>query len=400
MKNFLSKTAREIAPYTAGEQPADRQYVKLNTNENPYPPSPEALKAYRDYDFSSLKLYPPLEMRALREAIAAAEGVGAENVFCGNGSDEILALCFPAFFDADGDGAAFADVTYSFYPVFADFFKIPKKVIPLEEDFTLDLGKLTKVPAQGAIVANPNAPTGIGIPLSETEAFVRANEGRVVILDEAYMPFFDQSAVPLTKKYDNLVVVKTFSKGYSLAGLRCGYAVAQPSLLSGLERSRDCFNSYPVDAVCQAVCAAAISDAAYYAEKNALVVSERERLARELRALGFEVLPSCANFLFARREGTEGRAVYEGLRARGVLVRHFDKPRIGGFVRAVFVIAGFFAGASAWWTLLASVISLFRRRFRPRHMLTINHVAGLLIGLLGIYTILSTFFSIFPHVGH
>ena len=147
------------------------------------------------------------------------------------------------------------------------------------------------------------------------------------------MPFYGQSAVPLTEKYDNLVVVKTFSKGYSLAGLRCGYAVAQPSLLSGLERSRDCFNSYHVDAVCQAVCAAAISEAAYYAEINALVISERERLARELRALGFEVLPSCANFLFARRDGTEGRAVYEGLRARGVLVRHFDKPRIGGFVR-------------------------------------------------------------------
>ena len=206
MKNFLSKTAREIAPYTAGEQPADRQYVKLNTNENPYPPSPEALKAYRDYDFSSLKLYPPLEMRALREAIAAAEGVGAENVFCGNGSDEILALCFPAFFDADGDGAAFADVTYSFYPVFAEFFKIPKKILPLEEDFSLDLEKLTQTPAQGVIVANPNAPTGIGIPLGEIEAFVRENSGRVVILDEAYMPFFDQSAVLLTKKYDNLVI--------------------------------------------------------------------------------------------------------------------------------------------------------------------------------------------------
>lgn len=259
MKSFLSKTAREIAPYTAGEQPSDKKYVKLNTNENPYPPSPKALEAYKNLDFSSLKLYPPLEMKALRAAIAAAEGVSPENVFCGNGSDEILALCFPAFFDEDGEGAAFADVTYSFYPVFADFFKIPKKVIPLEEDFTLDLGKLTKVPAQGAIVANPNAPTGIGIPLSEIEAFVRANGERVVILDEAYMPFFDQSAAPLTKKYKNLVVVKTFSKGYSLAGMRCGYAVADASLISGLERCRDCFNSYPVDSVCQAVCAAAIA---------------------------------------------------------------------------------------------------------------------------------------------
>ncbi len=333
MKNFLSKTAREIAPYTAGEQPADRQYVKLNTNENPYPPSPEALKAYRDYDFSSLKLYPPLEMRALREAIAAAEGVGAENVFCGNGSDEILALCFPAFFDEDGDGAAFADVTYSFYPVFAEFFKIPKKILPLEEDFSLDLEKLTKTPAQGVIVANPNAPTGIGIPLGEIEAFVQGNSGRVVILDEAYMPFFDQSAVPLTKKYDNLVVVKTFSKGYSLAGMRCGYAVADPALISGLERCRDCFNSYPVDRVCQAVCAAAIGDKAYYDRVNALVISERERLSRALASLGFTVLPSKANFVFAKHAALSGREVYEALRARGVLVRHFQKPRISEYCR-------------------------------------------------------------------
>lgn len=333
MKDLLSRKARGISPYVAGEQPSDRQYVKLNTNENPYPPSPKALEAYQNFDFSSLKLYPPLEMRALRGAVAAAEGVPAEYVFCGNGSDEILALCFPAYFDGDGAGAAFADVTYSFYPVFCNFFGIPKKIVPLEKDFTLDLSKLTAAGAQGIVLANPNAPTGIGIPLPEIEAFVRENSGRVVILDEAYMPFYGQSAVPLTKKYGNLVVVKTFSKGYSLAGMRCGYAVAQPALLEGLSRSRDCFNSYPVDSVCQAVCAAAIGDAAYYAEKRALVVSERARLTEALRALGFEVLPSAANFLFAKRPGTAGRAVYEGLRARGVLVRHFQKPRISDFVR-------------------------------------------------------------------
>lgn len=333
MKDYLSKKARGISPYVAGEQPKDRQYVKLNTNENPYPPSPKAVEAYKNFDVSSLRLYPPLEMKKLREAVAAAEGVTPDYVFCGNGSDEILALCFPAFFDEGGAGAAFADITYSFYPVFCDFFGIPKKIVPLEEDFSLDLHKLTSAAAQGVLVANPNAPTGIGIPLGGIEAFVRENSGRVVIIDEAYMPFYGQSAVCLTKKYENLVVVKTFSKGYSLAGMRCGYAVAQPSLLSGLERSRDCFNSYPVDAVCQAVCAAAIADAAYYGEKNALVVSERARLTEELRALGFEVLPSVSNFLFARRPGASGREVYEGLRARGVLVRHFDKPRISSFVR-------------------------------------------------------------------
>ena len=333
MDGFLSNKAKNISPYTAGEQPKDRKYVKLNTNENPYPPSPKALEAYKNLDFSSLNLYPMPDADALRAAIAAAEGVEPENIFCGNGSDEILALCLPAFFDEEGAGAAFADITYSFYPVFCEFFGIRFTRLPLEEDFSLDLDKLTALPAQGLIVANPNAPTGIGIPLSQIEKFVRENSGRVVILDEAYMPFFNESAVPLTKKYPNLLVVKTFSKGYSLAGMRCGYAIGNASLIDGLRRCKDCFNSYPLDRVCQAVCAAAISDGAYYAQKNAIVIAERERLSKELRSRGFEVLPSRSNFLFARHGRLSGREVYEGLRARGVLVRHFDKPRIADFCR-------------------------------------------------------------------
>lgn len=221
-------------------------------------------------------------MDALRENIARAEGVAKENIFCGNGSDEILALCFPAFFDSDGEGAAFAEITYSFYPVFCDFFKVKAHTIEMEEDLSLDLAKLTAAKAQGVLVANPNAPTGISIPLDEMEAFIRANAARVVIVDEAYMPFFNQSAVSLVKKYPNLVVVKTFSKGYSLAGMRCGYAVADLALIDGLERVKDCFNSYPVDRVCQAVCAAAIADKSYYNERNAIVVSERERVSETL----------------------------------------------------------------------------------------------------------------------
>lgn len=333
MKSFLSRTAREIEPYTAGEQPADRRYVKLNTNENPYPPSPAARKAYETFDFSSLNLYPSLTMDALRENIARAEGVAKENIFCGNGSDEILALCFPAFFDSDGEGAAFAEITYSFYPVFCDFFKVKAHTIEMEEDLSLDLAKLTAAKAQGVLVANPNAPTGIGIPLDEMEAFIRANAARVVIVDEAYMPFFNQSAVSLVKKYPNLVVVKTFSKGYSLAGMRCGYAVADPTLIDGLERVKDCFNSYPVDRVCQAVCAAAIADKSYYNERNAIVVSERERVSETLAKKGFTVLPSKANFVFAAHKCLSGRRVYEELRARGVLVRHFTKPKIENFCR-------------------------------------------------------------------
>ena len=333
MKSFLSRTAREIEPYTAGEQPADRRYVKLNTNENPYPPSPAARKAYETFDFSSLNLYPSLTMDALRENIARAEGVEKENIFCGNGSDEILALCLPAFFDSDGVGAAFAEITYSFYPVFCDFFKVKAHTIEMEEDLSLDLAKLTAAKAQGVLVANPNAPTGIGIPLDEMEAFIRANAARVVIVDEAYMPFFNQSAVSLVKKYPNLVVVKTFSKGYSLAGMRCGYAVADPALIDGLERVKDCFNSYPVDRVCQAVCAAAIADKSYYNERNAIVVSERERVSETLAKKGFTVLPSKANFVFAAHKCLSGRRVYEELRARGVLVRHFTKPKIENFCR-------------------------------------------------------------------
>ena len=332
MKNYLSKKAQGIVPYVAGEQPKDKKYVKLNTNENPYPPSPKALEAYKNVAFADLRLYPPLSMDKLKSAVAAAEGISPENVFCGNGSDEILAFCFSSFFDPDGQGAAFADVTYSFYPVFCDFFNIPKVIVPLEEDFSQDLSKLQKTSAQGFVVANPNAPTGMGIERDVMEKFV-AESGRIVIADEAYMPFFGQSAVPLTKKYDNLLVCKTFSKGYSLAGLRCGYAVGHPDLISGLERCRDSFNSYPVDSVCQAVCAAAISDGAYYAEKNALVISERERLSKELSRRGFFVLPSRANFVFAKREGIAGREVYEKLRERGVLVRHFQKPRISDFCR-------------------------------------------------------------------
>lgn len=333
MTDLFSKKIAGIAPYTAGEQPSDRSYVKLNTNENPYPPSPKALEVYRSFDFGSLRLYPSLDMRALKEAIAKAEGVSPENVFCGNGSDEILALCMQTFFDPDGAGAAFADITYSFYPVFCDFFSVPYTILPLEEDFSLDLEKLSALPAQGVLLANPNAPTGISVPRADIEALASRCAGRIVIVDEAYMPFFCDSAVPLTKEYKNLLVVKTFSKGYSLAGMRCGYAIGDAALIEGLERCKDCFNSYPVDSVCQAVCAAAISDRDYYAGANALVVEERGRLTRELRARGFDVLPSGANFVFARHARTGGKTVYTQLKKRGVLVRHFDKPRIAAFCR-------------------------------------------------------------------
>lgn len=331
--DFLSKKARGIVPYTAGEQLRDRTYIKLNTNENPYPPAPGVKAALAAFDAGELRLYPRPNADLLRQAIAEKEGVEPENVFCGNGSDEVLALSFPAFFDTDGAGACFADLTYSFYEVFAAFFGIPVKIVSLLPDFTFDLAAMRDAHCQGYYIANPNAPTGVGIPREKMEQFVASVPDKIVILDEAYMDFYGESCVPLTKKYENVLVVKTFSKSYSLAGIRCGYAVGASSLIAGLMRMKDCYNSYPVDAVAQAVCTAAVKDTAYYEAATKKVVAERERLQTSLRAMGFTVPESASNFLFAGRAAADGKTVYQSLRAEGVLVRFWDKPLLRDFVR-------------------------------------------------------------------
>lgn len=331
--NFLSTKARSLSPYTAGEQPSDKRYIKLNTNENPYPPSPRVQAALKAFSAGELKLYPKPDCEPLRAAIARREGVDIENVFCGNGSDEVLALCFPAFFDADGAGACFADITYSFYEVFASFFGIPFQTVPLKDEFYMDFAAMKGADSRGYFIANPNAPTGVGVPRAEMEKFISSAPDRLVIADEAYMDFYGESCVPLVKKYGNLLVVKTFSKSYSLAGIRCGYAVGSPELIGALFRMKDCFNSYPVDAVCQAVCAAAAEDGAYLQKTVSLVVEERERLAKELRALGFTVPESKANFLFAGRGKMAGGEIYKRLKEEGVLVRFWDKPFLRDFCR-------------------------------------------------------------------
>ncbi len=330
---FLSERARAIAPYTAGEQPSDKRYVKLNTNENPYPPSPLAAEALKKFDADRLRLYPRPDADGLRAAIAKAEGVSPENVFCGNGSDEVLALCFPAFFDTDGKGACFAEYTYSFYDVFARFFSVPCVKIPMKEEFYLDFDRMGACSCDGYLIANPNAPTGVGVPRGEMERFISSVPDRIVIADEAYMDFFGESCVPLTACYRNLLVVKTFSKSYSLAGIRCGYAVGDAALIDGLFRMKDCFNSYPVDAVCQEVCGAAIADAKYHAETVSRVVAERGRLREALLALGFTVPESRANFLFAGRSRLSGAEIYRQLKDRGVLVRYWEKPFLRDFCR-------------------------------------------------------------------
>ncbi len=331
--NFLSKLTSGIRPYTAGEQLNDKRYVKLNTNENPYPPSPKVKEALSSIDPERLKLYPSPNADVLRAAIAKAEGVEIENVFCGNGSDEVLALCFPAFFDGDGKGACFADVTYSFYPVFSEFFKIPQKIVPLNEDYTMNLDAFSKTDCQGYFIANPNAPTGVGLLKGEMEAFISSVRERIVVADEAYMGFFGESCATLTKKYENLLVVKTFSKYYSLAGIRCGYAIGNKYLIDGLFRAKDCFNSYPIDTVCQTICAAAVSDAEYYAENARLIIGERARVRKELTAMGFLVPESRANFLFAGNKEKGGKYIYEKLKENGVLVRFWDSPKLKDFCR-------------------------------------------------------------------
>ena len=330
---FLSRKARTVLPYTAGEQLRDRQYVKLNTNENPYPPSPRVTEVLARVAGDDLRRYPRPDAGLLRAAVAEREGVSPENVFCGNGSDEVLALSFPAFFDGDGAGACFADITYSFYEVFASFFGIPHTVVPLRGDFTLDLAAMQQTPCRGYYIANPNAPTGIGVHRDAMEAFVAAAKDKIVIADEAYMDFFGESLAPLTKHYPNLLVVKTFSKSYSLAGIRCGYAVGDAALIEGLFRMKDCFNSYPVDAVCEAVCTAALSDEGYHQRTTARIVQERERLRGALLALGFTVPKSDANFLFAGRAARSGKEIYTRLKQEGVLVRFWDKPVLRDFCR-------------------------------------------------------------------
>ncbi len=331
---YLSDKARTIAPYTAGEQPAGRTFVKLNTNENPYPPAPAVAAALAGFSTENLRRYPEPDSGMLRAAIAAAEGARPENIFCGNGSDEVLALCFPAFFNPrEGEGACFADITYSFYQVFAAFFGIPATTVPLNADFSFDFEAFRAVKCRGFFLANPNAPTGVGVPREEMRSFLSSVGERLVIADEAYMDFYGQSCVPLTKEFDNLLVVKTFSKSYALAGIRCGYAVGAKDLIDGLFRMKDCFNSYPVDMVCRDVCIAALSEREYYRRTISLVCAERERVREALLGMGFTVPESRANFLFAGRAKVSGKTLYERLKAAGVLVRFWDVPVLRDFCR-------------------------------------------------------------------
>jgi len=336
MSVFWNTRTKNLSPYIPGEQPKDRKFIKLNTNENPYPPSPKVIEAIQKATDDRLRLYPDPECSELREAVAASYNVKPEQVFAGNGSDEILAFAFGAFFESgeNAEPILFPDITYSFYPVYADLWNIPRSTVPLCEDFSINAADY-KVPSGGVVFPNPNAPTGIAATLDDILSIAEylENRGKVFIVDEAYAAFGAQTAVPYINKHPNLLTVHTLSKSASLAGLRAGFAIGNEKLIEALCRIRDSFNSYTLDRLALAGASAAVCDTAYYNEKNGRVIATRERTAQTLRDLGFNVLPSSANFLFVKPPNTSGANLFAALRERGILVRHFNKNRITDFLR-------------------------------------------------------------------
>ncbi|ARO32180.1 histidinol-phosphate aminotransferase 2 [Rhizobium sp. NXC14] len=331
MSRYWSDNVSKLRPYVAGEQPRIPGLVKLNTNENPYGPSPKAIEAIRQATDDRLRLYPDPAATELREAIAARLGLTSEQVFVGNGSDEVLAHTFQALLNHDLP-LLYPDVTYSFYPTYSLLYGVETIEIPLDDRFRIQLSDYDR-PCGAIIIPNPNAPTGIGLPRTGIETLLAAHPDAVVVIDEAYVDFGGESAVPLISRYPNLLVIQTFSKSRSFAGLRVGFALGHRDLIEALVRVKDSFNSYPLDRLAQVGATAAIRDEAWFETCRRKIIASRENLVRELEALDFEVLPSQANFIFARHASRPGVALLTELRERGVLVRRFAEPRISEFLR-------------------------------------------------------------------
>lgn len=330
MSKFWSPDVRELTPYVPGEQPRER-LIKLNTNENPYPPAPGVERALREYPVDHLRRYPDPDSLALREALAREHDVETEQVFVGNGSDEVLALAFQAFF-RQPEPLLMPAITYSFYPVYCRLYGINYRTLALDDHWQVPLDALTGE-SGGVIFANPNAPTGHGHPRSAIARLLDRVSERVVLIDEAYVDFGGESCVPLIDSYPNLLVVGTFSKSRSLAGLRLGYAIGSRELIEGLERVKNSFNSYPIDSLALAAGVASLDDREHFEACRERVVTTRERTRRRLAELGFEVLPSQTNFLLARHERYDAGELFVGLRERGVLVRHFNSEALRDFLR-------------------------------------------------------------------
>ena len=328
MSRFLSKELAALTPYTPGEQPQDKQYVKLNTNESPFPPSAKATAAAMEAA-EQLQLYPDPTCRAIRERLATLYGLTPDEVVVTNGSDEVLSFAFMAFCN---DGAIFPDITYGFYRVFADLYRIPFEEIPLKSDFTIDVADYKGRP-ETVFIANPNAPTGIPLTVSQIEEIVVSNPNRVVVVDEAYIDFGGQSCAPLTRKYDNLLVTGTFSKSRSMAGARLGFGIACPALIQDLETLRYSTNPYNINRLTMAAGLGQLADEAQTRRHCRIIVDNREYTTAALKQLGFSVLPSQANFVFATHPKIKGKKLYLRLKDKGILVRHFDKKRLADYNR-------------------------------------------------------------------
>ncbi|MGQ4877979.1 histidinol-phosphate transaminase [Billgrantia sp. LNSP4103-1] len=330
MSQFWSPAVRELTPYVPGEQPREK-LIKLNTNENPYPPAPGVAAVLRDFPVDHLRLYPDPQSLALRKALAREHGVEVEQVFVGNGSDEVLALAFQAFFHQDRP-LEMPEITYSFYPVYCKLYDVERRALPLDPQWRVDLDAFT-TDSGGAIFANPNAPTAHGHPREAISALLERLTKQVVLVDEAYVDFGGESAVPLVERFANLLVTGTFSKSRSLAGLRLGYAIGSRDLIEGLERVKDSFNSYPIDSLASALGIASLEDREHFDACRERVMTTRERTVQRLAKLGFDVLPSQSNFLLARHPEHDAAQLFVGLRERGILVRHFNTEALRDFLR-------------------------------------------------------------------
>ncbi len=331
MSKFWSPFVKDLVPYVPGEQPKLAKLVKLNTNENPYGPSPKALAAMQAELNDNLRLYPDPNGERLKQAIADYYDVQPAQVFLGNGSDEVLAHAFHGLFQ-HGKPLLFPDISYSFYPVYCGLYGIPFEAVPLDEQFQIRAEDYAK-PNGGIVFPNPNAPTGCWLALDAIELLLKSNPDTVVVVDEAYVDFGGETAIALVDRYPNLLVTQTLSKSRSLAGLRVGLAVGHPDLIEALERIKNSFNSYPLDRMAIVGAAAAFEDKAYFQQTCQAVIDSREQVIGDLQALGFEVLPSAANFIFARHPQKDAAALAAGLREQGVIVRHFKQERIAQFLR-------------------------------------------------------------------
>ncbi|MDO9420897.1 MAG: histidinol-phosphate transaminase [Herminiimonas sp.] len=332
MSQFWSPIVQTLTPYVPGEQPKLPGLIKLNTNENPYPPSPAVTAAMHAVSADSLRLYPDPDASELKKTLAAYHDVKTDEIFIGNGSDEVLAFAFMSLLK-HSEPLLFPDITYSFYPVYCKLFGIDYVEVPLNNSMGINTADYENRACGGIIFPNPNAPTGIPLPLAAIEALLTKQPNAVVVVDEAYVDFGGETAIPLIHKYPNLLVIRTFSKSRSLAGLRVGFAMGHAKLIEALERVKNSFNSYPMDRLALAGAVASYSDEAYFQKTNAAIIDSREQMTAALEKLGFAVLPSAANFIFARHESYAAEQLAAGLRERAIIVRHFKHERINQYLR-------------------------------------------------------------------